>query len=81
MVTGDMDVTIRFWRDLIGMRLINGFWQKGFRHYFFEIDDKNTLAFFEWDGAECEGSKAFAVIGHDPDAPIVASKGTTYSMK
>jgi catechol 2,3-dioxygenase-like lactoylglutathione lyase family enzyme len=25
MVTGDMDVTIRFWRDLIGMRLINGF--------------------------------------------------------
>ncbi|MDD9302260.1 MAG: VOC family protein [Desulfobacter sp.] len=52
MVTGDMESTIRFWRDLIGMRLINGFGQRGFRHYFFEIDDKNTLAFFEWDGAQ-----------------------------
>ena len=51
MVTGDMDATIRFWRDLIGMRLVNGFGRKGFRHYFFEIDDRNTLAFFELDGA------------------------------
>jgi catechol 2,3-dioxygenase-like lactoylglutathione lyase family enzyme len=61
MVTGDMDATIRFWRDLIGMRLINGFGQKGFRHYFFEIDDKNSLAFFEWDGAECVGKKDHGV--------------------
>ncbi len=52
MVTGDMDSTIRFWRDLIGMRLINGFGEPGFRHYFFEIDQKNTLAFFEWEGAQ-----------------------------
>jgi catechol 2,3-dioxygenase-like lactoylglutathione lyase family enzyme len=52
MVTGDMDATIRFWRDLIGMRLINGIGEPGFRHYFFEIDQNNTLAFFEWDGAE-----------------------------
>jgi catechol 2,3-dioxygenase-like lactoylglutathione lyase family enzyme len=51
MVTGDMNATIRFWRDLIGMRLINGIGEAGFRHYFFEIDQKNTLAFFEWDGA------------------------------
>jgi len=51
MVTADMDQTIRFWRDLIGMRLVNGFGKDGFRHYFFEIDEKNTLAFFEWDGA------------------------------
>jgi len=52
MVTGNMDATIRFWRDLIGMRLINGIGEKGFRHYFFEIDQKNTLAFFEWEGAQ-----------------------------
>ena len=51
MVTGDMESTIRFWRDLIGMRLVHGFGKNGFRHYFFEIDEKNTLAFFEWDGA------------------------------
>ncbi len=52
MVTSDMEATIRFWRDLIGMRLINGFGEAGFRHYFFEIDEKNSLAFFEWDGAQ-----------------------------
>ena len=52
MVTGDMDATIRFWRDLIGMRLKTGFGKDGFRHYFFEIDEKNTLAFCEWEGAQ-----------------------------
>jgi catechol 2,3-dioxygenase-like lactoylglutathione lyase family enzyme len=52
MVTGDMEKTIRFWRDLIGMRLVSGFGKDGFRHYFFEIDEKNTIAFFEWDGAQ-----------------------------
>ncbi len=31
MVTGNMDATIRFWRDLIGMRLINRFGKDGFR--------------------------------------------------
>ncbi|MCI5221652.1 MAG: VOC family protein [Candidatus Electrothrix sp. AR4] len=51
MVTSDMNATIRFWRDLMGMRLLNGFGEAGFRHYFFEIDEKNSLAFFEWEGA------------------------------
>ena len=61
MVTGDMDATIRFWRDLIGMRLINGIGEAGFRHYFFEIDQKNTLAFFEWDGAKSVEQKPHGV--------------------
>ncbi|XOF34924.1 MAG: VOC family protein [Candidatus Electrothrix sp. YB6] len=52
MVTADMEATIRFWRDLMGMRLISGFGEADFRHYFFEIDEKNSLAFFEWDGAQ-----------------------------
>lgn len=52
MVTGDMEATIRFWRDLLGMRLISGFGEGGFRHYFFEIDATNSLAFFEWEGAQ-----------------------------
>ena len=52
MVTGDMEATIRFWRDLLGMRLISGFGEAGFRHYFFEIDTKTSLSFFEWDGAQ-----------------------------
>jgi catechol 2,3-dioxygenase-like lactoylglutathione lyase family enzyme len=48
MATGDMDATIRFWRDLLGMRLVGGLGEPGFRHYFFEISKTDLLAFFEW---------------------------------
>jgi len=48
MVTGDMDGTIRFWRDLLGMRLVAGLGSKGYRHYFFGISDRDMIAFFEW---------------------------------
>jgi catechol 2,3-dioxygenase-like lactoylglutathione lyase family enzyme len=50
MVTGDMDGTIRFWRDLLGMRLVAGLGRPGYRHYFFEISEHDLLAFFEWPG-------------------------------
>ena len=52
MATGDMDKTIRFWRDLMGMRLVAGLGRKGYRHYFFQISDDDLLAFFEWPGVE-----------------------------
>ncbi|KPK34124.1 MAG: glyoxalase [Phycisphaerae bacterium SG8_4] len=68
MVTGDMDSTIRFWRDLLGMRLISGFGEAGFRHYFFEIDQKNTIAFFEWSGAQAVERK---LHGQPFEGPIV----------
>ena len=48
MATGDMDTTIRFWRDLLGMRLVGGLGEPGFRHYFFEISETDLIAFFEW---------------------------------
>lgn len=50
MATGDMDRTIKFWRDLLGMRLVAGVGRPGYRHYFFEISDSDLIAFFEWDG-------------------------------
>ncbi len=50
MATGDIDATIRFWRDLLGMRLVVGLGRKGYRHYFFEISEHDTIAFFEWPG-------------------------------
>jgi catechol 2,3-dioxygenase-like lactoylglutathione lyase family enzyme len=50
MVTGNMDKTIRFWRDLLGMRLVAGLGKPGYRHYFFEISNQDLLAFFEWPG-------------------------------
>jgi len=52
MATGDMDKTIRFWRDLLGMRLVAGLGQPGYRHYFFQISDNDLIAFFEWSGVE-----------------------------
>lgn len=48
MATRDMDTTIRFWRDLLGMRLVAGLGRPGYRHYFFEISDHDLIAFFEW---------------------------------
>jgi catechol 2,3-dioxygenase-like lactoylglutathione lyase family enzyme len=32
MATRDMDTTIRFWRDLLGMRLVAGLGRPGYRH-------------------------------------------------
>ncbi len=52
MATGDMDGTIRFWRDLLGMRLVAGLGQPGYRHYFFELSETDLLAFFEWPGVK-----------------------------
>ncbi len=52
MATGDMDGTIRFWRDLLGMRLVTGLGQPGYRHYFFQISDRDMIAFFEWPDVE-----------------------------
>ena len=58
MATGDLDKTVRFWRDLLGMRLVAGLGTKGFRHYFLQIDDRDLLAFFEWPGVEPVEPKA-----------------------
>ncbi len=52
MATRDMDSTIRFWRDILGMRLILGLGKPGYRHYFFEISPHDTIAFFEWSDVE-----------------------------
>lgn len=52
MATADMDATIRFWRDLLGMRLVAGLGRPGYRHYFLEISPTDMLAFFEWPQVE-----------------------------
>jgi catechol 2,3-dioxygenase-like lactoylglutathione lyase family enzyme len=52
MATHDMETTIRFWRDLLGMRLVAGLGRPGYRHYFFEISPHDMIAFFEWPDVE-----------------------------
>mgnify|MGYP001605695003 FL=1 len=50
LATGNMDKTILFWRDLLGMRLVAGLGNPGYRHYFFQISEHDMVAFFEWPG-------------------------------
>ncbi|MBU1230505.1 MAG: VOC family protein [Proteobacteria bacterium] len=52
MATGDMDRTIRYWRDLLGLRLVAGLGHPGYRHYFFELTERDMVAFFEWPGVQ-----------------------------
>jgi len=52
LATNDMDTTIRFWRDLLGMRLVAGIGRKGNRQYFFELSSNSLISFFEWPEAE-----------------------------
>jgi catechol 2,3-dioxygenase-like lactoylglutathione lyase family enzyme len=68
MVTHDMPTTIRFWRDLLGMRLIAGLGRRGYRHYFFEISDNDMIAFFEWPQARPIAEKDHGVPVKGPVA-------------
>jgi catechol 2,3-dioxygenase-like lactoylglutathione lyase family enzyme len=52
MATKNMDKTIRFWRDLLGMRLVAGLGASKYKHYFFEISEYDMIAFFEWPEVE-----------------------------
>ena len=52
MATSDMDNTVRFWRDLLGMRLIATMGRPGQRQYFLEVSDRDMVTFFEWEGVE-----------------------------
>jgi catechol 2,3-dioxygenase-like lactoylglutathione lyase family enzyme len=61
MATGDIDKTIRFWRDLLGMRLIAGLGRPGYRNYFFEISEHDLIAFFEWPDVESAPPKDHGV--------------------
>lgn len=48
LVTPDMDATVRFWHGVIGARLVATLAIPAFRHYFFEVGQGNTVAFFEY---------------------------------
>ena len=52
MATGDMDGTIRFWRNPLGMRLVAGLGEPRYRHYFFQLSETDLVAFFEWPGVK-----------------------------
>ena len=86
MATGDMDATIRFWRDLLGMRLVAGLGHPGYRHYFFEITGHDMIAFFEWPDVRplAEKDHGFPVkgaFGFDHVSFEVASDDDLWELK
>jgi catechol 2,3-dioxygenase-like lactoylglutathione lyase family enzyme len=50
LATGNMDTTIRFWRDLLGLRMVACLGKPGYRQYFFHISETDMVTFFEWPG-------------------------------
>ncbi len=50
-ITDDLNKTIRFWRDLLGLPLHAGIGHAGYRHYFFKLGEHNQVAFFEYEEA------------------------------
>jgi catechol 2,3-dioxygenase-like lactoylglutathione lyase family enzyme len=52
LVTSDMDATVRFYHGVLGARLVATIGTASFRHYFFEVGVQNTIAFFEYAGAD-----------------------------
>lgn len=65
MVTGDMDKTVRFYRDVLGMPLVATIGNKAFKHYFFDMGQGNTIAFFQWPGVTTVGPKESGIPADD----------------
>jgi catechol 2,3-dioxygenase-like lactoylglutathione lyase family enzyme len=65
LVTDDMDKTVRFYRDVLGMPLVvttQTHGEHASRHYFFSIGN-GCIAFFEWPDAELPPRKDSGVPG------------------
>lgn len=54
LVTRDMDETVRFYAGVLGARVIGTVGTPSFRHYFFEIGQGNSIAFFEYRDVEVD---------------------------
>ena len=84
-ITGDMEQTIRFYRDLLGMELTHGIGHDDYRHYFFKTAN-NYIAFFSYDGAQpmekkFHGSPSTKPLGFDHLSISVASKEDLFALK
>jgi catechol 2,3-dioxygenase-like lactoylglutathione lyase family enzyme len=86
LATSDMDKTIRFWRDLLGLRLVGGLGKRGYRLYFFELSKTDLIAFFEWPGVTAVPEKDHGVPAKGPFvfdhiSLGVASREDLFSLK
>ena len=61
LVTDDMDTTVRFYVGVLGMDLVGAVRAGPARHYFFQLGEQNTIAFFEWPNHETREHAAGAM--------------------
>ena len=86
-ITDDMVTTIRFYRDLLGMKLSAGIGHDGYRHYFFQLADGVThVAFFEYEGAtvmqrKFPGDRTNLPLGFDHVSFTVGSREELFALK
>ena len=86
-ITDDMITTIRFYRDLLGMKLSAGIGHDGYRHYFFQLEDGTThIAFFEYEGAtvmqrKFPGERTNLPLGFDHVSFTVDSREELFALK
>lgn len=86
-ITDDIVKTIRFYRDLLGMRLVAGIGHDGYRHYFFRLGDNAThVAFFEYEGAspmisKFPGERTSEPVGYDHTSFTVGSRQELFELK
>jgi len=86
-ITDDMVTTIRFYRDLLGMKLSAGIGHDGYRHYFFQLADGVThVAFFEYEGAtvmnrKFPGDRTTLPLGFDHVSFTVESREALFALK
>ncbi len=77
LVTTDMDATVRFYHGVLGARLVAHLGNESFRHYFFEIGEENTIAFFEYRGVDLE---PFAKPAGVPDPRAVQFDHISFNL-
>jgi len=68
LVTGSLDRTLRFWRDLVGLQVRSRLGSPGYRQYFLAVGGQTLLSFFEWSGAEPVPEKDHGVPQRGPIA-------------
>jgi catechol 2,3-dioxygenase-like lactoylglutathione lyase family enzyme len=67
-ITRDLEATIRFYRDLLGLRLGASLGDNTMKHYFFELTKCDSIAFFVWD-------EATPIVEKRPGVPTRAPRG------
>ncbi|HET6965114.1 MAG TPA: VOC family protein [Acidimicrobiales bacterium] len=77
LVTTDMDATVRFYHGVLGARLVAHLGNESFRHYFFEIGQENTIAFFEYRDVELQ---PFAKPAGVPDSRAVQFDHISFNL-